>query len=385
MHLVRRLLAAVALVLVTGLVTGCATSVSVLMFAIERGNTDATGEVTCLTPGCAATAIVQHAYDKATEGDAPPCRKLNSVAKALSGRCGAYEPGSLLVKDVRRAGLPRCPLSLAARDPQFWPLLPELLSKGAQPEVCEQAPLASLAQALSCPDFSAASPESLQALRWLAEADPQAVHHDVVRLLSCPSARAVGLDRVLDGWLAQGWLPTQDLQFGPLGALHPDMLGSPLSQALEAQGHTAAAGLRGHAGTLPSGFDAALRSGHRVALDWWLDRLPSLANKVPPLRADQLPWTPLARVITPGYLEDDQDQRAVVRHLMSRGADPGRPLPHEPRQSAVSLARLLKSPALPELDPPLNWPKPVGQRAAVLLPADLAKAGASATALAGPR
>lgn len=368
MHLVRRLLAALALVLVTGLLSGCATSVSVLMFAIERGNNAASGEVTCLTPGCAATAIVQHAYEKATEGDATPCRKLNSVARPLSGRCGDYEAGSMRAKDVVKAGLPRCPLSLAARDPQYWPLLPELLSKGAQPEACEQPPLASLAQALPCPDFAAASPASLQALRWLAEADPQAVHHDVMRMLSCPSARAVGLNTVLDGWLAQGWLPTRDLAFGPLGALHPDMLGSPLSQALEAQGHTVAAGLRGHAGTLPSGFDAALRSGHRVALDWWLDRQPALANKVPPLRADQLPWTPLARVITPGYLEDEEGQRSVVRHLMSRGADPWRPLPHEPRQSTVSLARLLNSPSLPELDPPLNWPKPVGQRAAALLP-----------------
>ena len=366
MHLVRRLLAAVVLVLATGLLAGCATSVSVLMFAIEQGNTGPDGEVTCLTPGCAAAAIAQHAYDKATEGDATPCRKLNTVARALSGRCGAHEPGSLLAKEVQRAGLPRCPLGLAARDPRFWPLLPELLSKGAQPEVCEEPPLVSLAQALPCPDFGAASPATLQSLRWLAEADPQAVRHDVMRMLSCPSARAVGLHTVLDGWLAQGLLPTRHLGFGPLGALHPDMLGSPLSQALEARGHSAAAGLQGHDGSLPSGFDAALRSGHHVAIDWWLDRVPALANKVPPLRANQLPWTPLARVITPGYLEDESRQTAVVRQLMARGANPWRPLPHEPRQSTVTLARLLKSPALAELDPPLNWPQPAGQRAAAL-------------------
>jgi hypothetical protein len=378
MQLVRRWAAVWALVLVTGLATGCATPLSVVMFAIEQGTAGADGEVTCLTPGCAATAIAQHAYDKATEGDATPCRKLNSVARALSGRCGDYTPGSLLAKDVAAAGLPRCPLSLAARDPRFWPVLPELLSKGAQPEACEQPPLVSLAQALPCPDFAAASPASLQSLRWLAEADHRAVHHDTVRMLSCPSARDVGLTGVLDGWLAQGLLPARGLGFGTLGALHPDMLGSPLSLALEARGHSAAAGLRGYDGVQPAGFDAALRSGHRVALDWWLDRIPALANKVPPLRADQLPWTPLAQVIRPGYLDDPDRQRAVVSYLMARGADPWRPLPHEPRQSTVSLARLLKSPALAELDPPLNWPSPPGERAAALLPGDLGKAAPAA-------
>src|SRR5204863_1830933 len=157
---------------------------------------------------------------------------LNSVEQALSGRCGPYQAGSLLTKDVLASGLPRCPVAIAARDPRFWPVLSELLSKGASPEACDEAPLVALAQASPCPDFTAASAESLAALRWLADADAHAIHHDVVRMLSCPKAREAGLSTVLDGWLAQGQLPTRGLPFGPLGALDPTALGSPLALAL---------------------------------------------------------------------------------------------------------------------------------------------------------
>jgi hypothetical protein len=297
--------------------------------------------------------MLSYALDKATEGDPTPCRRLNTVERALSGRCGAYEPGSLLTKDVTASGLPRCPLALAARDATLWPVLPELIEKGGAPERCAESPLVALAQASPCPDFGAASAESLAALRWLAVVDARAVHHDVVRMLSCPAARSAGLDSVLDSWVAQGQLPTRGLAFGPLGALHPTALNSPLSRAMEAQGHTARAALGAYAGRLPGGFDAALRAGDIEALDWWLDRAPELANRVPPHQGNQLAWLPLARVITPSYLMHPDQQVRMVAYLISRGADPWRALPHDPSRSVVNLARTLKSPSLALLDPPM--------------------------------
>ncbi|HUG22802.1 hypothetical protein [Piscinibacter sp.] len=303
-----------------------------------------------LSSGCTTTMVVMYAYDKFTEGDPTPCHRLNSVERALSPRCGPYEAGTLVTKDVNASGLPQCPLSIAARDPRLWPALPELLAKGALPEVCDEAPLAALARATPCPDFSAATPESLVALRWLAEADARAIQHDVVRLLSCPAAHRAGLSTVLDSWLAQGLLPARGLAFGPLGALHPQHLDSPLAHALEAQGHTAQAALGSHDGKLPGGFDEALRHDHRAALDWWLDRVPDLANRVPSTHYGQFSWIPLARVITPSYIAQPEQQLALVEYLMSRGADPWNALPHDAGQSVVSLARRLNSPALALLD-----------------------------------
>ena len=362
-----RLLATIA---ASALFSGCMTT-SVLTFAYEQ-STRGTPNETCLSVGCAAgqqafhrlvetsvgcaaTAVLSYVVDKAQEGEPTPCHSLNSVQRALIGRCGRYEAGSLVAKDVMASGLPRCPLVVAAREPRFWPVLPELLAKGALPEACDQAPLAALAQLDSCPNFSVASPAALQAIRWLAEADSQAIQHDVMRMLSCPSARAVGLDSVLDDWLAQGLLPAQGLAFSPLGALHPDHLGSSFARALEQHGHRANAALAAHPGVLPAGFDLALRNGHRPALDWWLDRLPQLANRVPATQANQLPWLPLARVITPNYLTHPERQTELVAYLMARGANPWRALPHDPGQSVVSYARALKSPSLDLLDPPMNW------------------------------
>ena len=305
-----------------------------------------------LNAGCTTTAVLLYAYDKATEGAPTPCHKLNSVERALTERCGSFQADSLQPKDVLASGLPQCPLALAARDPQFWPVLPELLAKGAQPEACAQSPLVALAQAQPCPDFSAATAPSLQALRWLAEADTRAIHHDVVRLLSCPAAQTAGLTGVLDDWLAQGLLPRQSLAFSPLGALHPSYLNSRLSLTLEAHGHNARDALGAYAGQLPSGFDAALHGGQWAALDWWLDRVPELANRVPPTQGNQFPWLPLARVITPSYMSDVDQQRALVQYLIARGADPAHRLPHDPGQTVASYARQLHSPLLPLLEAP---------------------------------
>jgi hypothetical protein len=335
-----------ALLAAIGLLSGCAAA-TVITFAYEQAN-----DGQCISAGCAATAVVMHALDKATEGDPTPCRKLNSVERALSPRCGPYRAGSLQAQDIAASGLPQCPLTLATRDPALWPMLPELLSKGASPEACATPPLVALAQAAPCPDFSQASPESLASLRWLAAADARAIHHDAVRMLSCPSARDAGLASVLEDWLAQGQLPTRGLTFGVLGALHPAHLDSPLARALQAHGHTARAGLGPYAGELAPGFDAALRDGHRPALDWWLDRVPELANRVPSRQANQLPWVPLARVITPNYLPDPAQQAPLVAYLLARGADPSRTLPHDPGQSVLALARRLKSPSLALLEQP---------------------------------
>jgi hypothetical protein len=383
MHLLQRAAATLALALVAGLGSGCSAPASLLLMAVEQG-ASSDKDPTCMTPGCAAAAVIQHAYGKFTEGDPTPCARLNSVARALTPRCGPPTPGSLQAVDITSSGLPLCPLSLAARDPHLWPVLPELLALGAVPETCEQPPLAALAQAQPCPDFASASPEVLSALRWLADADTRAVQHDVVRLLSCPAAQAVGLSDVLEGWQGRGLLPWQGLTFSALGALDPSALGSPLSNALEAHGHVADTALSPYVGALPSGFDLALRRADRVALDWWFDRLPGLVNRVPAQRPRQLPWLPLARVITPGYLLDVPSQGPLVAYLIRRGADPWQRLPHEPAQSVVAYARVLNSAALPMLDTPLLATAPPGERAAAWA-SGIAAAGLSAPAFLVPR
>jgi hypothetical protein len=119
--------------------------------------------------------------------------------------------------------------------------------------------------------------------------------------------------------------------------------------------------LSAYVGALPSGFDLALRRADRVALNWWFDRLPGLVNRVPAQRPHQLPWLPLARVITPGYLLEADSQGPLVAYLIGRGADPWQRLPHEPAQSVVAYARVLNSAALPVLDTPLVYPTPGDQ------------------------
>ncbi|WP_298835025.1 hypothetical protein [uncultured Piscinibacter sp.] len=299
---------------------------------------------TLLLGGCTTSLVIAHLYDKITEGDPTSCFRLNSVERALQPRCGPYVAGSISARDVAAPGLPVCPLTLAARDPALWPVLPELIDKGATPEACTAAPWVALAQAHPCPDFARASPEQVRSLRWLAEADARAIHHDVVRALSCPSARRAGLDLVLDQWLAQDQLRADTLPFGMLGALHPSHLNSTLARTLEARGHTAVAGLGAYNGQLAPGFEEALRVADFDALDWWIQRVPSLVDRAPPSRGNQLPWAPLARAITPAFLPDLVRQREVVSYLLAHGAEPWRPLPHDPQQTPASLAMRMHSP-----------------------------------------
>jgi hypothetical protein len=302
--------------------------------------------------GCTTTLVVMHVYDRVTEGDPAPCVKLNSVQRALQERCGVYVQGSLSTQDVASSGLPICPLTLATSNPKFWPVLPDLIDKGAKPESCQESPWAALARTQPCPDLMQASPAARQSLRWLAEADARAVQHDVVRALSCPLAREAGFDQIVDAWAANGQMQAGQIGFGALSALHPSHLHSPLARTLESQGHSAAAGLGSYSGSLAPGFEEALRTSDFAALDWWLDRVPSLAQRAPPTRGDQLPWIPLARVLTPAFMPNPALQRQSVEYLLSRGANPWQGLPHDPSRSVVTLARQLKSPLLETLEAP---------------------------------
>lgn len=297
-----------------------------------------------LLGGCTTSLVVAHLYDKFTEGDPASCFRLNSVDRALQPRCGPYKPGSLKAEDLRVSGLPVCPLTLAARDPAQWKLLPEMIDKGALPEACITPPLVALAQEHPCPNFAAAAPAERHALRWLGEADARAIQHDAVRMLSCPGARAAGLDSVLDQWLANDQLRADTLPFGVLGALHPSHLNSTLSRTLEARGHTARASLAAHNGRLTGGYEEALRSADFEALDWWIQRVPTLVDRVPAAEARQLPWVPLARVITPAFVSDATRQRELVDYLLAHGAQPWRSLPHDPNLTPATLAVRLNSP-----------------------------------------
>jgi hypothetical protein len=272
------------------------------------------------------------------------------VQRALNPRCAPFVPGSLLAVDIAHSQLQECPLAVAVRDSRLWAAVPELLDKGAQPENCARSPLVDLAQASACPDFALAPPAVLRSMLWLAEADARAIHHDVVRMLSCPSAHLAGLDRVLDTWLAQGEFDMGKTSFGPLGALDPSYLRTALANELQAQGHTAREALGAYDGVLPGGFEQAVRSSDWAALEWWLTRVPELANRVPPTQGNQLPWVPLARVLAPRFLSDPSSQGQMVEFLMAHGADPGQKLPFDPSYSVAQYAHAIHSPLARALD-----------------------------------
>lgn len=294
--------------------------------------------------------VVKHVHAKLTEGDARPCALLPSVERALNPRCGEFVPGSLRTADMSASALGECALTMAARDTRLWPVLPELIALGAQPEACAQSPLVALAQANDCPDLGSVPVQVKRALAWLAQADARAIHHDVVRWLSCPNSRAAGLDGPLDAWFAAGALAPGALAFSPLGALHPSHLGSPFARALEAAGHRAADALGGYIGERVPGFEEALRTSDWAALDWWLAREPQMVLRVAPRRGDQLAWLPLARVLVPNFLAYPDSRADMVAFLMARGADPRERLPSDPSQSVAGLARAMNSPLAPLLE-----------------------------------
>ena len=293
--------------------------------------------------------VVKHLHGKLTEDDATPCIQLNGVQRALNARC-EYTPGNIRRTEIAHSGLQECALAVATRDPRLWRALPELLDKGARPESCPGSPLLALAATQPCPDFPAASPQVLGAIRTLAETDPRAVRHDVFRMLGCPRARAAGLDTVLVTWLDRGDLDPARLSFSPLGAADPELLVSRFGRELEVAGHKAETALDGYEGILPSGYELALRNSHWAAIDWWLYRLPQLANLAPPQRGG-LAWVPLQRVLVAGFLQHPESQRDMVVLLLARGANPAQKLPSDPQKTVVSFAAQMKSPMLAVLDP----------------------------------
>ncbi|MGZ5186564.1 MAG: hypothetical protein ACXWCV_08960 [Caldimonas sp.] len=308
--------------------------------------------------------VVKHVHAKLTEDDATPCVLLNSVQRALNARC-AYQPGSIRHADFARSGLQECPLAAATRDPRLWRALPELLDKGPGVETCPGSPLVALAEALPCPDFASASPAVLGAIRQLAESDPRAIRHDVFRMLGCPNARAAGLDRVLMTWLDRGDLDPRKLSFSPLSAADPDLLVSSFGRELEIAGHRPETALDGYDGTLPSGFETALRESHWAAIEWWLVRLPRLANSAPPQRGGQLAWLPLQRVLLPGFLLHPESQAAMVGFLLAHGANPNQKLPFDPGKTVTMFAAQMRSPMLALLERPPAAPATVGAAAAI--------------------
>ena len=326
------------------LMSGCTTTGLILSAAGVATDTSMTWE------------IVKHVHARLTDGDPTPCIQLDTVQRAINVRCSPFVPGSVRTEDVEAARLQGCVLAVAVRDARAWPAVPELIEKGARPEACAQPPLLELAQLPGCPDFRQASPAVVQAFRRMAETDRRLVSHDVMRMLSCPSAVAVGLDGVFATWQARGDLDLGQVAFGPLGALHPAYLATPFAAMLEANGHTAREGLGSYDGVQPRGFELALRDSVWAALDWWLARAPELANRVPPVQGNQLPWVPLARVLQPHFLAYPASQPDMVRFLMARGADPWRKLPYDAGTSVVEYAREMHSPVLALLEPPALVP-----------------------------
>jgi len=295
--------------------------------------------------------VVKHVHAQLTEDDPTPCVLLNSVQRALNGRC-EFVPGSIRAKDIASSGLQGCALAVATRDARLWRALPELIEKGASYERCARSPLQDLAEVDACPIFQAASPAILASMVYLADNDPRSVRHDVFRMLSCRNARAVGLDRVLVGWLDRGKLQPGTLSFSPLEALDPDVLVTRFGRELEVAGHLPSAALDHYDGSLPMGFEEALRTSNWAALEWWFYELPQLANRAPPSRGAQMSWVPLQRVLLPGYLVNPETQADTVRFLMAHGADPRNKLPFDKGKSVVAFAAAIKSPMVALLDQP---------------------------------
>jgi hypothetical protein len=323
--------------------------------------------------------IVKHIHGKLTEDDPTPCLMLNSVQRVLNARCD-YEPGSIRSADIGKSGLQECPLAAATRDPRLWRALPELLEKGARVDACSGSPLVALADNDPCPIFQAAPPAVLKSITALAEDDPRAVRHDVFRMLSCSNARAAGLDSVLTTWLDRGQLEPGKLSFSPLDAADPDLLITRFGHELEVAGNRPEAALDGYDGALPSGFEEALRRSNWAALDWWLYRLPQLANLAPPQRGGQLAWVPLQRVLQPGYLKFPSSQRDMVGFLLARGANPRQKLPFDSGKTVVAYARQMNSPMLALLDPPT----PAAPPAPALAKAETGALMNAANSLANP-
>jgi hypothetical protein len=278
--------------------------------------------------GCITTAIIL-----ASQIELPPsCASLTSVERALTARCGAYKSGEILTKDVNIPVRSECALTNFARNPATWHGLPELLAKGAKPEGCNKAPLLAMAEREACPDFSAMSADTRNAVRWLAMADAASVSAPVMGMLSCPSARQAGLADVIPAWVAQRALDPSTVRFSPLSALHSSSLREPWVALIIGAGHQPQQAAELDA----SGFERALASGDVAALQWWTQHAPSLVHRVPSKGVGYTAWLPLARVMTPGFAPSDAVRSAGAEFLVARGANPQAALPHDRGETVLS-------------------------------------------------
>ena len=174
---------------------------------------------------------------------------------------------------------------------------------------------------------------------------------------------------MLVGWLDRGKLEPGTLSFNPLEALDPGLVGSRFARDLQVAGHSSQTALDHFEGTLPSGFEEALRSSNWAALEWWFYELPRLANEAPPSRGAQLASVPLQQVLLPGFLRSPASQPDMIRFLLDHGADPHRKLPFDSGTTVIGFATAIKSPVLALLDKP----RPVNATPAVAPPTTLAR------------
>ncbi len=266
------------------------------------------------------------------------CNNLSSVERALTSRCGAYKSGTLLAKDVNARVLDACPLTNFARDPARWHGLPELLTKGAVPERCSEAPLLAMAKTTACPAFTQMPASTLEAVEWLAVADAASVSGPVLSMLTCPEAQKAGLSTLVAQWVQQGYLNPEKTSFSVLSSIHPSSLGEPWVDDLITAGHRPAQAIA----TDISGFESALAQGDVAAISWWTQKVPSLVHRAPAKGAGYVPWLPLARTMSPGFAADDSSRLRTAKLLIERGARLDASLPHARHISVSEYARSMQ-------------------------------------------
>jgi hypothetical protein len=292
--------------------------------------------LTAQLSGCMTTAVLLAAQYAETLPTF--CTNLSSVERALTARCGTYKTGTLLAKDVNTRVLDACPLTNFARDPAKWHGLPELLTKGAVPERCSEAPLLAMAKATPCPAFTQMSAPTLEAVQWLAVADAASVSGPVLGMLTCPEAQKAGLSSIVAQWVQQGYLHPDKTSFSVLSNIHPSSLGEPWVNDLITAGHRPAQAIA----TDTSGFESALAQGDVAAITWWTQKVPSLVHRAPAKGAGYVPWLPLARTMSPGFAADDSTRLRTAKLLIERGARLDASLPHARHISVSEYARSMQ-------------------------------------------
>jgi hypothetical protein len=293
--------------------------------------------------GCITTAVIL--YSKYADKIPPACSSLSSVERALTERCGGYKVGELDAKDVNLRVQSACPLTNFAGNPALWQGLPELLAKGAAPELCAKAPLLAMAEKTPCPAFTQMSADTREAVRWLAVADAASLSGPVVHMLTCPEAVSAGLSGVMAQWVAQGQFDPHNARFSVLSSIHPSSLSQPWVSDLLAKGHQPLRAVEMDA----TGFEQALARGDVATLDWWTQKAPSLIHRAPSKGMGFVPWLPLARTMNPGFAADDATRLRTAQYLIAHGASMNARLPHERGQSVGDYAHSVQPQMWPAL------------------------------------